>query len=64
MNAASGVKYAYVDIEVERFMNNINNTEYLKRLYKLYINTKETGEQYGVKIQAFDRMKIDEEKIN
>lgn len=63
LNAASGVKYAYVDIEVERFMNNINNIEYLKRLYELYLNAKATGEKYGVKIQAFDRMKIAKEKI-
>lgn len=62
-NKEACIKYACIDVEISWLLKNTDNIEEMKRLYDLYLRTKEYGKKAGIDISAFDRMSIVEKKI-
>lgn len=57
-NAKANIKRAYLDIEIGFFLRNSHNKGLMDKIYEFYLYGKETGEKYGVAVEAFDRMKL------
>lgn len=62
-NYKAGVGYVYIDLEIGFYIKNSQNYDLLKEIYDLYLFAKEYGETIGITIEAFDRIKIIENKL-
>ncbi len=62
-NFEAGIKYTCIDLEISNYLKYGNNTEFLNDFYNLYLYAKKLGEKKGIIVDAFDRIKLIENKI-
>jgi len=62
-NTDAGVKHTCIDFEIGYFIRMNHNQDIMKKIYDLFLYAKNIGNEQGIKVEAFDRIKIIENKL-